>query len=202
VTQWAALVAMGVATLAGAAIGHATAGPGARPAGPAIVTVGSAPGGVATGFVAGAGRVVTVAHVLRPGGATAVRGADGLAHRATVLRRDDALDLAVLAVPGLRPSWMPRSRSGTQVLVRRGATVQALPARVVRRIDATVRTAGVPGPAAHRPALELAASPAAGDSGAPVLQDGRIAGVVFARSSARAGVAYAVDASVLEGLLP
>jgi hypothetical protein len=72
----------------------------------------------------------------------------------------------------------------------------------VRRIDATVRTAGVPGPAAHRPALELAASPAAGDSGAPVLQDGRIAGVVFARSSARAGVAYAVDASVLEGLLP
>jgi hypothetical protein len=87
------------------------------------------------------------------------------------------------------------------VLVRRGPAVKALPARVVRRIDATVRTAGVPGSAVHRPALELAASPAAGDSGAPVVAGGRIAGVVFARSSRRPGVAYAVDASVLEGLL-
>jgi len=182
--------------LAGAAIGRATGGPAG--AAPGLVTIGEGPTKVATGFAIAPGRVVTVAHVLE-GDATTVRGADGVARRGTVVRRDDALDLALLAVPGLRaaPSF---SGPATRVLVRRDGAPAALPARVVRRITARVRIAGAAG-SSRRSALELAAAPAAGDSGAPVLSGGRVAGVVFARSRERAGVAYAVDAGALARLL-
>jgi S1-C subfamily serine protease len=49
-----------------------------------------------------------------------------------------------------------------------------------------------------RPALELSAAIEPGDSGAPVLDgDGRVLGVVFAESSDREDLAYAVDARAL-----
>jgi Trypsin-like peptidase domain len=182
--------------LAGAAIGDATGGDGV--AAPAIVTVGDGHTGVATGFTVSPGRVVTVAHLLA-GDAIAVRGGDGVARRGAVLRRDDALDLALLAVPGLRPA-PAFGRAGTLMLVRREGAIVAEPARVVRRISARVRAAGAAG-IARRPALELAATVTAGDSGAPVLVDGRRAGIVFARSRERAGIAYAVDAAALDRLL-
>jgi S1-C subfamily serine protease len=184
------------ALLAGSAVGHAVGGgPGAG--GTAIVAVGDGPAAVATGFSVSAGRVVTVAHVL--GGATVtVRGTDGVAHRGAVIRRDDVLDLALLAVPGLHAAAAP-AQPGTQLLVRRGGGVATLPARVLRHISARVRRAGS-SVVAVRPALELAATIAAGDSGAPVLRDGRVAGIVFARSHDRAGVVYAVDAGVLARL--
>jgi hypothetical protein len=67
---------------------------------------------------------------------------------------------------------------------------------VRRRIDARVR-AGDGRLIARRPAIELRADIRAGDSGAPLMQGGRVAGIVFARSRERAGVAYAVDAAVL-----
>jgi len=183
------------AVLAASAIAHVTAG-GAG-AGPTVVAVGDGPATIATGFSVADGRVVTVAHVLE-GAAITVRGADGVARRGSVVRRDDELDLALLDVPGL-PAAPARLGAGTRLLVRRDGRIAALPARVVRRIDARVRTAGS-GRVAHRPALELAARAAAGDSGAPVVVGGRVAGVVFARSDGRAGVAYAVDAAVLERL--
>jgi hypothetical protein len=183
------------AVLAASAIAHVTAG-GAG-AGPTVVAVGDGPATIATGFSVADGRVVTVAHVLE-GAAITVRGADGVARRGSVVRRDDELDLALLDVPGL-PAAPARLGAGTRLLVRRDGRIAALPARVVRRIDARVRTAGS-GRVAHRPALELAARAAAGDSGAPVVVGSRVAGVVFARSDGRAGVAYAVDAAVLERL--
>ena len=183
------------AVLAASAIAHVTAG-GAG-AGPTVVAVGDGPATIATGFSVADGRVVTVAHVLE-GAAITVRGADGVARRGSVVLRDDELDLALLDVPGL-PAAPARLGTGTRLLVRRDGRIAALPARVVRRIDARVRTAGS-GRVAHRPALELAARAAAGDSGAPVVVGSRVAGVVFARSDGRAGVAYAVDAAVLERL--
>jgi hypothetical protein len=183
------------AVLAASAIAHVTAG-GAG-AGPTVVAVGDGPATIATGFSVADGRVVTVAHVLE-GAAITVRGADGVARRGSVVRRDDELDLALLDVPGL-PAAPARLGTGTRLLVRRDGRIAALPARVVRRIDARVRTAGS-GRVAHRPALELAARAAAGDSGAPVVVGSRVAGVVFARSDGRAGVAYAIDAAVLERL--
>jgi S1-C subfamily serine protease len=181
------------AVLAASAIAHATAGGGVTA--PAIVTVGDGPGAVATGFSVSPGRFVTVAHVL-DGDAIAVRGDDGIVRRATVVRRDDALDLALLAVPGIEAAAALRP-AGTRLLVHRDGAATTLPAHIVRRVTARVRRAGVSG-FVRRPALELAASPASGDSGAPVLSDGRVTGIVFARSHDRPGVAYAVDASVLE----
>jgi hypothetical protein len=184
------------ALLAASAIAHATGGGTA--AAPGLVTVGEGPANVATGFTVAPGRVVTVAHAVE-GDSAAVRGADGIVRRAAVVRRDDALDLALLAVPGPRraPGFTP---AGSRLLVLRDGEPAALPVRVLRTIVARVRTAGDER-VARRPALELAGAVAAGDSGAPVLRDGRVAGVVFARSRDRAGVAYAVDAAALERLL-
>jgi S1-C subfamily serine protease len=122
----------------------------------------------ATGFVVGDGRVVTVAHVL--GRDLTVDG-----RPARVLRRDDRLDLALLAadVSG------PRVRLGGD------------DPRVVRRADASVDGSGW-----KRPVLELRSEVEPGDSGAPVLtSSGRLVGVVFAKSRARPGRAWAIDAS-------
>jgi S1-C subfamily serine protease len=184
--------------LVAVAIGHATGG--APVSGPAVVTVEARGERTATGFVVRDARVVTVAHAVGTG-RVLVRGADGVTHQATVLRRDDALDLAVLLVPGLRAPPRALARSSTHVLVRRGGERVAVRAVVRRRLDARVRT-GDGRLIARRPALELAAPIRAGDSGAPLVgADGRVAGVVFARSRDRAGVAYAIDASALERLL-
>lgn len=138
----------------------------ARASGPRVVSV-RVGADTATGFVVGDGRVVTVAHVLGPG-----LRVDG--RPATVLRRDDRLDLALLAVP--RVSGRPLER-------RRVEIVRHLRARL-------------DGSAWRRPVLELRTEVARGDSGTPVVTgSGRVVGVVFARSRDRDGVAYAVDAS-------
>jgi len=202
--RWTGLAALAVpALLAGAAIGNAT---GAGDAGgPVVVAVEARGERTATGFATGDGRIVTVAHALgdRP---VFVRGSDGVARPATVLRRDEQLDLAVLAVRALPSApaaedTAPRLGTGapTHTVVRRDGT--RTPAAIVRRIDARVR-GGDGRLVARRPAFELRAAIGPGDSGAPLLgPDGRVAGVVFARSRERPGVAYAVDASVLDALL-
>ena len=123
---------------------------------------------VATGFVAGDGRVVTVAHVL--GYDVRVDG-----RPARVLRRDDRLDLALLAADVSGPA------------VRFGGDDP----RVVRRADASMDGSGW-----KRPVLELRSEVEPGDSGAPVLtSDGRLVGVVFAESRSQPGRAWAIDAS-------
>jgi S1-C subfamily serine protease len=148
---------------------------------------------LATGFAAGRDRVVTVAHVLDAGGAVTVDG-----RRARVLRIDRRDDLALLAVSGVRAA-RARIAQGTGS-VRVLLPGRARPARIRRAIRATVRIE--PAPPVRRPALELAADVAPGDSGAPVVDArGRVAGVVFATSSGRAHTAYAVDAAALATLL-
>jgi hypothetical protein len=193
------------ALLAAAAIGHATAG--ATAGNPAVVTVEARGGRTATGFLSSDGRVVTVEHAVGTGLVT-VRGTDGVGHQATVLRRDQALDLAVLLAPGLAGDRaaapgdrLPVNQDALHVVVRRNGTQVALSARVRRRIDARVR-AGDGRLVARRPALELAVRIRAGDSGAPLVgPGGRVAGIVFARSREQPTVAYAVDGAVLGRLL-
>jgi S1-C subfamily serine protease len=183
------------AVLAASAIAHATGG-GA--AGPAVVSVETPGARTATGFVTG-GRVVTVAHAVTDG-PVIVRGADGVARRATVVRRDASLDLAVLAVTHVPAAAIGRGRED-RLLLRRDGAVRLEPATVLRRIDARVRTADGR-LLARRPAIELRARVAPGDSGAPLVgPDGRVRGVLFAASDGRPGIAYAVDAAVLERLL-
>jgi S1-C subfamily serine protease len=167
------------------------------PAPPRVVAVAvTSPAGaaeLATGFAAGRDTIVTVAHVLDAGGGVTV---DGRAAR--VLRVDRRDDLALLSAPGLRaPRAATAAAAGDVRLLLRTTT---RPARIRRAITATVRIE--PDPAVRRPALELAADVAPGDSGAPLVDArGRVAGVVFATSSGRAHTAYAVDASAVAVLL-
>lgn len=137
---------------------------------PRVVRVTTGGADTARGFVAGPGRVVTVAHVLDGTGDVLVDG-----RRAEVVRRDERLDLAVLSVPGVDG---PRVRVG-------GGTPEGLIRRANARID---------GSAWRRPVLELRIEVEDGDSGTPVLtSSGRVAGVIFARSTTRPGTAWAVD---------
>jgi len=146
----------------------------------------------ATGVVVGDDRVLTVAHVLAQGGRVVVRGRDGVPRRGTILRRDPHLDLAVLAVRGLRADRVRVGDGGSdlRVLLERDGAVQARAAHVQRRIMARlVDQAGAP----VRPTLELAAEVEPGDSGAPVVDgEGRVVGLVYALSTRRARTAYAV----------
>lgn len=142
--------------------------------------------------------------MLVSGRALRVTGGDGVSRAATVERADRADDLALLRAPGVggpanrgrTPSGAPAG-AGMRLLMRRDGRATALRVVLRRRIEATVGQAGAP-PSGPRPALELAATVAPGDSGAPVLDgDGTVIGVVFARSSTRAGIAYAVDVAAL-----
>jgi S1-C subfamily serine protease len=176
---------------------------------PTIVRVvaGSGPAReVATGWVAGDGRVMTVAHALD--GARTARVTEpggGSARPARVIARSARLDVAVLAVDGLRGPAL-RSSSGragqpATLWVLRDGRPRRLPATVRRAITARVRAQ--PGDAAQlRPGLELSVPIAGGDSGAPLLDaDGRLLGVAFARADADDGVAYAVSGAAASGLL-
>jgi hypothetical protein len=150
---------------------------------------------LATGFAAGGDRVVTVAHVLDAGGAVTVGG-----RAARVVRVDARDDLALLAVRGLRAPRLRTTAGAGARDARLDLRSGVRPASVRRAITATVRIE--PAPAVRRPALELAADVAGGDSGAALVdREGRVAGVLFARSTARAHTAYAVDAAALRALL-
>ncbi len=147
----------------------------------------------ATAFGVAEGRAVTVAHVLRAGRPVFVGG-----RRARVLRVDRRLDVALLAVAGVRGT---ARRSAAQAGDH--ATVRVVRAAGASSVRATVRrtiAAHINGEA--RPALELAADVMPGDSGAPVVDgDGRVIGVVFAQASDSEPLAYALDARALGPLL-
>ena len=146
-------------------------------AAPRVVSVTVGRADAAKGFVAAPGRVVTVAHVLGPGEVTV----DGRA--ATILHRDARLDVAVLSVPGITG---PQARfvTGSEAAMVGGRAVT-----VIRHVRARID-----GSTWKRPVIELRARVHNGDSGLPVVTSGgRVAGVVFARSTARDGTAWAVD---------
>jgi S1-C subfamily serine protease len=175
---------------------------------PAVVDVAVAhpvgPADVATGVSAGAGRVLTVAHVLGGGRPVRVRAA-GRWRPARVLaidRRDDLAVLAVAGPAGARAAFATGAGAhAARLLVRRGGRTRSLPAAVRRSVRASVEGSTPPG--YRRPALELAAAVAPRDSGAPVVAaDGRVVGIVFARGL-RGGpaIAYAVDGAVARALL-
>ncbi|HEX8856754.1 MAG TPA: serine protease [Thermoleophilaceae bacterium] len=173
---------------------------------PTVVTVlarsGTAAEEKATGFAVANERVVTVAHALSGSAVAEVLDQRGVVHRGSVVRRDARLDLALLSVPGLRAGEMqPAASTGrARVLVMRGSDVARLPADIRRHV-AFHLVDRVAARTYDRPALELAARIDAGDSGAPVLAGGRVAGVVFGRSNIRDGTAYAVDAEALNRLV-
>jgi S1-C subfamily serine protease len=190
------LAAAGLALLAAGCGGGARAAdePSVLPV--RVATAAQNSGAHATAFALGRDRLVTVAHVLDGGRQVSAAG-----RRGRVLRVDRRLDVAVLDVRGVRatPARTAAARPGQPVTVRvlRSGEARSLPARVRRTVTARVRSSG--GPVRVRPALELAADVLPGDSGAPVLDGhGRVVGMIFAQAADRDGVAYALDARVLE----
>jgi S1-C subfamily serine protease len=153
---------------------------------------------VATGVVVRNRRVLTVAHALAGGHTVTAAG-----RRASVVGIDRRLDLAVLAVPGLRAPAVRLGGDGpnARLAVMRDRRAASLPATVRRRV--LVHWRDQPGDRpSDRPGLELAARVDPGDSGAPVVDArGRLLGVLYARSSGDAGTAWAVDASAARTLL-
>jgi S1-C subfamily serine protease len=196
-------IVTGVALVVSVAAALAFGGGGSS-RGPAIVAVLVAhPAGApdrATGFVTTGHRIVTVAHVFDGGRAVAVLGGGGAQRPARVLRMDRTDDLALLAADEL-PQLAEADAGGTRVLAAGNGSVTVLPAQVRRHVQADVRLGN--GQTYRRPALELSGVRiSSGDSGAPVVDgDGRLLGVVFARSAKQADVAYAVDASAVDRLV-
>jgi S1-C subfamily serine protease len=197
--------AAAVAVVLGGCGGDGAAAPADRAAAPPHVLAVRVPDPArlvdadATAFAVGDGRAVTVAHVLRAGRPVFVGG-----RRARVLRVDRRLDVALLAVPGVRGPVLRRgsARAGEHAHVRvlRSGAARSLGATVRRRISA--RLTGFGGPARERPALELAAAVMPGDSGAPVIDAaGRLVGIVFAHASDRATLTYALDARALGAII-
>jgi S1-C subfamily serine protease len=200
----AVAVVAGAAVLAGGCGGSGSgsgsgSGDGAPP--PVLrvtVTTGDLVPEVATGVAVGDGRVLTVAHAIADRDRISVAG-----RPARVVRLDRGLDLAVLAVPGVRA---PRVRLGGDA---RSVSIAVLRDRAPRRLGGTIRRRVLviwrdqPGdPPRTRPGLELAARIDPGDSGAPVVdRRGRLLGVLYGRSSDAGGTAWAVDAAGVRALL-
>ena len=194
--------AAAVATASLAVLAGGCGGSDAQRRPPKVLRVTVAAGGlvpeVATGVAVGDGRVLTVAHAVAGRGAVRVAG-----RPARVLRVDGRLDLALLAVPGLRAPAVRLGEVARRVTlaVLRDGRPTPLGGAVRRRV--VIRFRDQPSdPPEVRPGLEVAASIDPGDSGAPVLDSrGRVLGVVYARSRDRADTAWAVDASAVRSLL-
>jgi S1-C subfamily serine protease len=143
--------------------------------------------GAGSGFVAQSGFVVTNAHVVAGFDQLSVRDAAG-EHNAVAIHVDPALDLAVLAAPGVQApaiGWSVAAVTtgtegatlgfpgGQSEMVVRPATVQA-------RLDAVGRDI-YGGSRVRREILALSVPVESGDSGGPfVTSEGLVGGVVFA----------------------
>jgi S1-C subfamily serine protease len=127
-----------------------------------------------------------------------VEAPNGQAIEATVVYFDPHHDLAVLAVPGLDIAPIPM---GDDLGVGDHAVVDGYPyggpfrtgaARVLAVTQSSVDDVGDRGETV-REIYSLAADVKPGNSGGPLLAvDGRIAGIVFARSSDQANLGYAM----------
>ena len=154
--------------------------------------------GAGSGFVTHPGFVVTNAHVVAGFDQLSVRDAAG-EHSATAIHVDPALDIAVLAAPGVQApaiGWSGAAvTTGTAgaTLGFPGGQLQMVvrPATVLGRLDAVGRDI-YGGGRVRREILALSASVERGDSGGPfVTSDGLVGGVVFAGDPG-GGTAYAL----------
>lgn len=154
-----------------------------------------------TGFAIAPGYVVTNAHVVAgERGTTEVR-TTASDIPATVVLFDPELDVAVLRVPGLdlpalhfAGSAPSRGTQGAALGHPLGGALATIPATVRAVFDASGYDIYGTG-SVTRSVIELAATVEPGDSGGPfVALDGRVDGVVFARSRTSAGTGYALSA--------
>lgn len=142
--------------------------------------------------------VLTSAHVVK--GAREITVTRGSSQgTAAVAAFDPEMDLAYLAVDGLDAPFplqvdsaaIEGGEQGTAYVVRHGDPV-ALAVDVVRRVQIRTEDIYIKGETI-RPGYELAVDIDAGDSGGAVVVDGRVVGVIWARSRRDSNRAYAID---------
>ncbi len=153
------------------------------------------------------GLVLTAAHVVK--GADEIDVTDGArSTTASVVAFDPDMDLAYVrldddlaAAPsvGLGDAAVERGERGVAYVFRDGHVV-ALPVVVRRPVRIKTEDIYIDGDT-NRPGFELDADIEAGDSGGPVLVDGRVVGVLWARSSKYEHRAYAIDPVAGGGLV-
>ncbi|WP_026819554.1 MarP family serine protease [Arthrobacter castelli] len=158
-----------------------------------------------SGFVVAPGRVVTNAHVVAGVREPVVQVPNGNVLRARVVSFDPVRDLAVLAVDGLQAAPLQLGTTAQEgdvaafagypaggPLATQPATVQSVSTTMVQNIYGAD-----PSPLQL---YQLAANVEQGNSGGPLLDEqGRVVGVVFAKSTADVPVGYALT---LEELRP
>jgi S1-C subfamily serine protease len=154
-----------------------------------------------SGFVTQPGFVVTSAHVVAGGEVLSVRDGAGTMDAVPVLV-DPALDLAVLAAPGLDAPPVAfvdvpaeRDTAGATLGFPHGQSELVVRAGAVRaRGEAVGRDIYGRG-LVTREILTLSAGVEQGDSGGPfVTSDGRVGGLVFAAAASEPGIGYALTA--------
>ena len=158
-----------------------------------------------TGFVASDEVVVTNAHVVAGVEEIRIDRADGTRMLGQVVGYDPATDLAVILVPDLDVEPLPPGTTPG-----RGATGEVLgfapdgdppvtPYRVAGEVTATGRDIYGEGDV-RRQVLYVAAELDAGTSGAPLLSEGRVVGMVFAVAPGTEPLAFALTADELAAL--
>jgi S1-C subfamily serine protease len=155
-----------------------------------------------SGFVAAPGYVVTNAHVLAGVDRPIVQTQGGDAQPASTVLFDPDLDVAVLYVastPGppleLAAEDADRGAVGAVLGYPGGGPLDARRAAVLRSLEDVVGRDIYGTDDVERSVLELQAIVRPGNSGGPfVLEDGTVAGLVFAASAADDGVGYAITA--------
>jgi uncharacterized membrane protein required for colicin V production len=157
-----------------------------------------------TGFVIADDRVVTNAHVLAGVTEPVIEAPDGQVLSGRVVYFDPFDDLAVIVVPGLDARPLPTSPTlseGADAAFQgypyggpfSSGAAEVLSVSVAQVQDIYGSTN------APREIYTLAADVREGNSGGPLLDlDGRVAGVIFARSGDTANVGYAVTMNELE----
>lgn len=156
-------------------------------------------------------KVLTVAHVVAGADRVQVMLADGRQVDAEVVAIDREKDLAVLDVDldelgdgDEAVAWLPRGSmrpkaKGTFTVYRDGRPVTQR-FEVVAALEIDVPAIDGDGSSLRR-GYELHATVEQGDSGAVLVTDGVATGVVFARSTATGGRAWAIDISEADALL-
>jgi S1-C subfamily serine protease len=155
-----------------------------------------------SGFVVAPDHVVTNAHVVQGLRSPRVQvGGTGNRYRAQVVLFDPGIDVALLDVPGLPAASLPASRAplptGALVVAAGfplGGPFTLTPGRVVTQATQAGPKVGT-APARPRPIYEISATVKPGNSGGPLLTpDGRVAGLVFARSTTPVRAGFAISA--------
>ncbi|MEM9606030.1 MAG: serine protease [Actinomycetota bacterium] len=171
----------------------------------AIVTTacGDASRTMGSGVLVGDGRIVTAAHLVIGAESITTDLPDGRETAAIPAVVDTTRDLAVLRIgTEVDVADVVLERVGADAAVRLVGGLESGDVEATVRRAATLVVDEVRGTERHeRGGYELDLAIELGDSGSGIYDDDRLVGIVFARSSERDSIAFAIDADEVEAVL-